>query len=232
MYITRARCVNLPRFGGCHLFLPILPGRGPEVPGGCRVIQAPRFRVFDVGIVNELARRGTRSAPADGLLVVGMPSLPSVIGMGPLDSSGRKRMPGPEVASKCSTVGARVSGVAPLGGGPRGAGAAAVPEREGNPIVDSAGRKPAATLRHLRPLVTRPQKTPPRTAPSWMPPAVRRLRHVLPVTGSSAPGAPLSRGQASFAIRITQIWWLSPFPVIFPHEHCRDSRRVGPPDAG
>ena len=137
---------------------PILPGRGPEVPGGCRVIQAPRFWVFDVGIVNELARRGTRSAPADSLLVVGMPSLPSVIGMGPLDSSGRKRMPGPEVASKCSTVGARVSGVAPLGGGPRGAGAAAVPEREGNPIVDSAGRKPAATLRHLRPLVTRLKK--------------------------------------------------------------------------
>ena len=37
-----------------------------------------------------------------------------------------------------------------------------------------------------------------------MPPAVRRLRHVLPVTGSSAPGAPSSRGQASFAIRTRQ----------------------------
>jgi hypothetical protein len=59
-------------------------------------------------------------------------------------------------------------------------------------------------------------KTPPRTAPSWMPPAVRRLRHVLPVTGSSAPGAPLSRGQASFAIRTTQIWWLSPFSQDYP----------------
>ena len=34
-----------------------------------------------------------------------------------------------------------------------------------------------------------PAKTPPRAAPSWMPPAVGRLRHVLPVTGSSAPGA-------------------------------------------
>jgi hypothetical protein len=60
--------------------------------------------------------------------------------------------------------------------------------------------------------VSRRQLTPPpRTAPSWMPPAVRRLRHVLPVIGSSAPGAPLSRGQASFAVRVTQIWWLSPF---------------------
>ena len=29
-----------------------------------------------------------------------------------------------------------------------------------------------------------------------MPPAVRRLRHVLPVTGSSAPGAPLSLGRS------------------------------------
>jgi hypothetical protein len=48
-----------------------------------------------------------------------------------------------------------------------------------------------------------------------MPPAVGRLRYVLPVTGSSAPGAPLSRGQASFAIRITQIWWLSPFHHLF-----------------
>ena len=60
--------------------------------------------------------------------------------------------------------------------------------------------------------VSRRQLTPPpRSAPRWMPPAVRRLRHVLPVTGSSAPGAALSRGQASFAIRITQIWWLTPF---------------------
>ena len=41
-----------------------------------------------------------------------------------------------------------------------------------------------------------PAKTPPRTAPSWMPPAVRRLSHVLPVTGSSAPGAPLSLGRS------------------------------------
>jgi hypothetical protein len=62
--------------------------------------------------------------------------------------------------------------------------------------------------------VSRRQLTPPpRTAPRWMPPAVRRLRHVLPVTGSSAPGAALSWGQASFAIRITQIWWLSPFSL-------------------
>jgi hypothetical protein len=66
--------------------------------------------------------------------------------------------------------------------------------------------QPAATSGNLW-----PRKTPPRTAPSWMPPAVRRLRRVLPVIGSSAPGAPSSRGQASFAVRVTQLWWLSPF---------------------
>jgi len=45
--------------------------------------------------------------------------------------------------------------------------------------------------------VRRRQLTPPpRTAPRWMPPAVRRLRRVLPVTGSSAPGAALSLGRS------------------------------------
>jgi len=64
--------------------------------------------------------------------------------------------------------------------------------------------------------VSRRQLTPPpRTAPRWMPPAVRCLRHVLPVTGSSAHGAACRPGQAWFAIRITQIWWLSPFDQIW-----------------
>ena len=76
---------------------------------------------------------------------------------------------------------------------------------------------PAATSENSRPLSrghgveTKAPKTPPRTAPSWMPPAVSRLRHILPVTGSSAPGAALSLGQASFAIRFTQVWRLSLF---------------------
>ena len=71
--------------------------------------------------------------------------------------------------------------------------------------------RPLPAGRRLLPATCGHAKTPPRTAPSWMPPAVRRLRYVLPVTGSSAPGAPSSRGQASFAIRFTRIWWLSPF---------------------
>ena len=72
------------------------------------------------------------------------------------------------------------------------------------------GRQPA-TSGNLWPT----QKTPPRTAPSRMPPAVRRVRHALRVIGSSAPGAASSGGQASFAIRVTQLWWLSPFSSPF-----------------
>jgi len=45
----------------------------------------------------------------------------------------------------------------------------------------------------LLPATCGPAKTPPRTAPSWMPPAVRRLRHVLPVTGSFVPGPIVAR---------------------------------------
>ena len=65
---------------------------------------------------------------------------------------------------------------------------------------------PARPSRRLK--ICGPAKTLSRTAPLWMPPAVRRSRRVFPVTGSSAPGAALSLGQAWFAVRFAQIRWL------------------------
>jgi hypothetical protein len=55
-------------------------------------------------------------------------------------------------------------------------------------------------------------KKPPRAAPPRMPPAVGLASRssFYPVTGSSFPGA-VQPGQASFAVRLAQIWWLSPF---------------------
>jgi len=83
----------------------------------------------------------------------------------------------------------------------RGVSAAGFTRARSTP-TESERRTRIPQVENLRPLRKTPghysggtelkpklQKTPPRTAPSWMPPAVSRLRHILPVTGSSAPGA-------------------------------------------
>jgi hypothetical protein len=120
------------------------------------------------------------------------------------------------IASFCGRFAAGIEGASPQEKRKAVAGfqPAQAPRQRGNfrrlKTCGHVGRY-AATSGNLWPT----QKTPPRTAPSRMPPAVRRVRHALRVIGSSAPGAASSRGQASFAIRVTQIWWLSPFSSPF-----------------